>query len=64
MAGGEVICEPGISEGSRARLAAMGHRVRAGHEVFGGYQGLWRAELPRLYYGGSDPRKDGCAAGF
>ena len=62
--GGEVICEPGISTQTRARLTRAGHEVRPGTEVFGGYQGLWRQEDPRRYSGGSDPRKDGCAAGF
>jgi gamma-glutamyltranspeptidase len=33
-------------------------------DVFGGYQGIWREENPRRYFGGSDPRKDGCAIGY
>jgi gamma-glutamyltranspeptidase/glutathione hydrolase len=48
----------------RTRLAEMGHRINAGVGVYGGYQGIWRDENPRRYFGGSDPRKDGCAIGY
>ena len=45
-------------------LAEMGHKVRRGVGVYGGYQGIWREEEPRRYFGGTDPRKDGCAVGY
>jgi len=62
--GGSVNLEQGISDSVRAALAAMGHKVGAGVGAFGGYQGIWREEAPRRYFGGSDPRKDGCAIGY
>ncbi|MBM3335881.1 gamma-glutamyltransferase [Candidatus Sumerlaeota bacterium] len=63
--GGSVALERGIADSVREKLAAMGHKVRAGvGGAFGGYQGIWREENPRRYFGGSDPRKDGCAIGY
>jgi gamma-glutamyltranspeptidase/glutathione hydrolase len=64
VGGGSVGFERGISEGVRQKLADMGHKVRADTGAFGGYQGIWRKENPRRYFGGSDPRKDGCAIGY
>jgi gamma-glutamyltranspeptidase/glutathione hydrolase len=61
---GVVTCEPLIPEETRATLAEMGHTVKKGTDTFGGYQGIWREEEPRRYFGGSDPRKDGCAMGY
>lgn len=61
---GMVTCEPLIPEEARARLAEMGHTVKKGTDTFGGYQGILREEDPRRYFGGSDPRKDGCAMGY
>ncbi len=62
--GGTVGLERGIPDSVREQLAAMGHRIQRGVSVFGGYQGIWREESPRRYFGGSDPRKDGCAVGY
>jgi len=63
--GGVVNLEPGMPETTRAKLAEMGHNVsNKRDEVFGGYQGIWREENPLRYFGGSDPRKDGCAFGY
>jgi gamma-glutamyltranspeptidase/glutathione hydrolase len=61
---GSVGLERGIGADVRQRLTEMGHKIRPGVGVYGGYQGIWRREQPRRYFGGSDPRKDGCAAGF
>lgn len=63
-AGGSVGCERHIDEAVRQQLAGMGHEVRGGFKEFGGYQGIWRAENPLRWFGGSDPRKDGCAIGY
>ncbi len=62
--GGSVGLERHIPDAVRSKLAAMGHKVRRGAGEYGGYQGIWREEEPRRYFGGSDPRKDGCAVGY
>ena len=62
--GGSVGFERGISEDIKLKLAYMGHRIKPGVGSFGGYQGIWRESNPRRYFGGSDPRKDGCAIGY
>jgi gamma-glutamyltranspeptidase / glutathione hydrolase len=62
--GGSIGLENGFSDEVRAALADMGHKVRDGVGAFGGYQGVWREESPLRYYGGTDPRKDGCAVGY
>lgn len=64
VGGGSVGFERGISEDVKLRLAKMGHTVRPDVGAFGGYQGIWREENPRRYFGASDPRKDGCAIGY
>lgn len=63
--GGDVAVESGISAEVRAELEARGHRVRAafGGDM-GGYQGIWLDWDHGTLWGGSDPRKDGCAAGY
>lgn len=62
--GGSVGFERGISEDVKLKLAYMGHRIGREVGTFGGYQGIWRQSNPRRYFGGSDPRKDGCAIGY
>jgi gamma-glutamyltranspeptidase/glutathione hydrolase len=62
--GGAVTLERRIPDSVRQQLAAMGHHVSDKPDVFGGYQGIWREENPRRYFGGTDPRKDGCAIGY
>ena len=64
VAGGSVSFERHISEDVKRRLALMGHKVRTATGVYGGYQGIWRQSHPLRYFGGSDPRKDGCAMGY
>ena len=64
VGGGSVGFERGIPEAVKRELADMGHKIRRGAGAFGGYQGIWREEYPRRYFGGSDPRKDGCAIGY
>jgi len=62
--GGSVGFERHISEDVKLKLAYMGHKVRPEVGTFGGYQGIWRQSNPERYFGASDPRKDGCAAGY
>ncbi len=63
--GGTLVLESAFPESVRQALTRRGHRLgpalRGG---FGGYQAI-RLDLPRrLLQGGSDPRKDGMAAGY
>ena len=56
--------ESGMSEATRESLEARGHRVAETEKPHGGGQGIvidWEAGV---LHGGSDPRKDGCAAGY
>ena len=62
--GGMVVLEPGIPEHVAAALVKKGHKVSDRPGVNGGYQGIWREEQPLRYFGGSDPRWDGCALGY
>jgi gamma-glutamyltranspeptidase/glutathione hydrolase len=61
---GSVALERNIADAVRQKLADMGHKIRPGVIVEGGYQGIWRQDDPLRYFGGSDPRKDGCAIGY
>jgi gamma-glutamyltranspeptidase/glutathione hydrolase len=62
--GGSVAFERGIPDEVKEKLADMGHVIRGGNMEFGGYQGIWREDDPLRWFGASDPRKDGCAAGY
>lgn len=62
--GGTVAFERRIPDEVKLALAEMGHNLKPGEDSFGGYQGVWREEEPRRYFGGSDPRKDGCSIGY
>jgi len=61
---GTVGFEHGIPDDVKLKLAYLGHRVRPNVGQFGGYQGIWRQDDPLRYFGGSDPRRDGCAIGY
>jgi len=60
---GTVLLERGFDEAVSRGLADRGHELGETSPV-GGYQAIWRSEGPRVYFGGSDPRKDGCALGY
>jgi len=62
--GGSVGLERFIPENVKQTLSEMGHKIRDNVDAFGGYQGIWRQEKPLRYFGGTDPRKDGCAIGY
>jgi len=63
----EVACETSLPEATRASLSALGHTILAEEPDsafgFGGAQLVYRLEEGG-YVAGSDPRKDGQAAGF
>jgi gamma-glutamyltranspeptidase/glutathione hydrolase len=64
--GGTVHLEPGFEAAALEGLRARGHRIEPalGSFEFGGYQAVWR-DVPRhVYYGASESRKDGHAAGY
>ncbi len=66
--GGLVLIEEGWDFATLAELGRRGHHIspvngfRRG--VFGGGQIIWRDPETGVLIGGSDPRKDGCAAGW
>ena len=62
--GGRLTLEAGIPDPTRLRLAEMGHQIRRSTAAHGGYQAIWRRDDPLVYFGGSDPRKDGAAIGY
>ena len=61
---GMVTLELRMPEGVRQQLIEMGHKLRPGVNRHGSFQGIWRKEEPLRYFGGSDPRMDGCAIGY
>lgn len=62
--GGQVFLETGIPYESIRELTKMGHDVGYNVGSYGGYQGImWDAEN-KVYYGASESRKDGQAAGY
>ena len=62
--GGTVYLESGIPQGVRDELTAMGHKVATGRTSMGGYQAILRNDVQGVYYGASESRKDGQAAGY
>ena len=62
--GGQVALESGIPEAVKKALEARGHKLITSRGGFGGYQAI-RIDVERgVLTGGSDPRKDGAAAGY
>ena len=62
--GGVVHLESTFSEETRASLEAMGHTLGDSNGSFGGYQAIMWDEEQGVYYGASEVRKDGQAAGY
>ncbi len=62
--GGNVYLETGIPYETIRELAKMGHHI--GYDVgsYGGYQAIMYDPVQRVYYGASESRKDGQAAGY
>jgi gamma-glutamyltranspeptidase/glutathione hydrolase len=61
---GTLFLEPGVSQETRDRLTAMGHRVRVSDTgvMFGGYQAIMR--IGETYVGATEMRKDGTVAAY
>jgi len=62
--GGIVHLESGFSDEVRKELQRMGHTLGASNGNFGGYQAIMFDEEQGVYYGASEVRKDGQAAGY
>lgn len=62
--GGELAVESGVPAASKRELVAMGHTVVDAAAPHGGAQAIFIDWLNGTLHGGSDPRKDGCAAGY
>jgi gamma-glutamyltranspeptidase/glutathione hydrolase len=62
--GGVVHMEKSFSEETRKKLQALGHELGDSNGSFGGYQAIMRDHDEGVYYGASEVRKDGQAAGY
>ena len=62
--GGTVYLESGIPDSVRDDLRKLGHNIATGRGDYGGYQAILRNEEQGVYYGASESRKDGQAAGY
>lgn len=64
MNGGEVCLETGFNYETIRELIKMGHKIRFDVGNYGGYQAIMYDNINKVYYGASESRKDGQAAGF
>ena len=62
--GGVVHLETTFSEATRKALEQMGHTLGRSNGSFGGYQAIMWDKEQGVYYGASEVRKDGQAAGY
>ena len=62
--GGVVHMEKSFSKETRKELQALGHKLGESNGSFGGYQAIMRDHGEGVYYGASEVRKDGQAAGY
>lgn len=62
--GGYISLENGFSDEVRRELVQKGHVLREVSGWFGGYQAIMRDPQSGVYYGASESRKDGHAAGY
>lgn len=62
--GGVIHLENGFSKHTRRELIKMGHTLQEAVGPFGGYQAIWKNHQEDVYYGASESRKDGHAAGY
>ncbi|KTF06036.1 gamma-glutamyltransferase [marine sediment metagenome] len=62
--GGYVSLESGFSETVQRELMERGHKLQRVVGAFGGYQAIAWDEQKGVYFGASETRKDGQAAGY
>ena len=62
--GGYTEVERGVPYQTIQQLMQKGHDIRYGLGGYGGYQAIKRESRNGVYYGASESRKDGQAAGF
>jgi gamma-glutamyltranspeptidase/glutathione hydrolase len=62
--GGTVNLESGIDYAVIRELMERGHRIEWSSGPFGGYQAILLDAEREVYYGASESRKDGQAAGY
>jgi gamma-glutamyltranspeptidase/glutathione hydrolase len=62
--GGTVHLESQFSDATRKGLEARGHVLGPSNGIFGGYQAIMWDKEQGVYYGASEVRKDGQAAGY
>ena len=62
--GGTVFLEDGFGDETRQALEELGHTLGDSDGSFGGYQAIMRDQETGVYYGASEVRKDGQAAGY
>jgi gamma-glutamyltranspeptidase/glutathione hydrolase len=62
--GGITSLETGIDCGVIRELASRGHTIQGDVGVFGGYQAIMKDAEHGVYFGASESRKDGQAAGY
>lgn len=62
--GGAIALESGFSQDVRTELKQRGHGMKSAAGEFGGYQGIMYDADRDVYFGASESRKDGMAAGY
>jgi len=62
--GGILSMESGFSYQTILDLLSKGHRIQYSRGPYGGYQAILFDEHNKVYYGASESRKDGQAAGY
>ncbi|HMS21063.1 gamma-glutamyltransferase [uncultured Sphingorhabdus sp.] len=62
--GGVVEIETGITQAIADELKKRGHNIKYSVGPYGGYQAIWRDPVTGAYWGASEFRKDGQAAGY
>ena len=62
--GGILYLESGVDYEVIRELSKMGHKVQFNIGGYGGYQAIMWDDVNKVYYGASESRKDGQAAGY